>query len=296
MRSFVLLLVALSLNAASFQANGNPLPNPTPSPGKATEKDKAFSQSKDQNATTNQKPSPQAATAIDLTKTKEKSSQSNGDSNKSSQPSSPDWIMGFTGVLALTAVMQIVLFCLQLRWMRQGAATSVIAAQGAKDSAEAAKATVKSMNDTAQKELRAYMGVERISLRDSRPRWEIVIKNFGNTMAKDAEICIMAEVRTVPCDTFQLGERRCKTVVMPKETLMFNEKVKFEKHDRELLEQGAAELFIWGRINYRDVFGEQRWTTFRFVNDGSWTSTAGEGGHFNQVWQVKTCVEGNDAN
>lgn len=146
--------------------------------------------------------------------------------------------------------------------------------------------------DTARKELRAYVGIASNHILrgqgESEPNCvEIVIQNFGKTMAKDTKIWINATITTGTITSFPLGDRKSKTVVMPNESLGF-------KHDIELPKNTAGRIYFWGRIEYTDVFGEPRWTTFSFMDDKpAWlTGMTGQA----PGWTTKTCDEGNDAN
>lgn len=150
-------------------------------------------------------------------------------------------------------------------------------------------------DNTARHELRAYMGVERVTIQDTHrggfPGFgKFTIRNFGKTMAKDAQIWIVGSLITVKEMTdFPLGERKSKQVIMPNESIGFHEPIEFETGDLELFNRGIGYVYLWGRIEYTDVFGEPHWTTFRFVSYKKWTTVDMTG------WNVKTCEEGNDA-
>jgi hypothetical protein len=170
----------------------------------------------------------------------------------------------------------------------------------ATESANAAKLTVKTMEDTARKELRAYMGVDHIVIYDDHlssdsGHADIRIKNFGNTMAKSTQIWIEASEPVGDPDFNEKGERRAKTVVMPKEALGFKQPIE-RTMGGTMSNLNPGILRIWGRIEYTDVFGQDHWTTFRFMNDRrtSFPSPSGVG-HQVYGWSTKTCDEGNDA-
>lgn len=149
--------------------------------------------------------------------------------------------------------------------------------------------------DTARKELRAYVGVEHVTIQDKfrggPPGFgKFTIRNFGKTMAKDTQIWIVGTLKTVGEMTdFPLSDRRSKQVVMPNEPIGFDESIEIEAGDIQLFDQGIGYVYLWGRIEYSDVFGEPHWTTFRFVNYKRWISLDMTG------WDLKTCDEGNDA-
>ncbi len=159
----------------------------------------------------------------------------------------------------------------------------------------ATRSLVTGAERTARHELRAYMGVEHVTIqgeyRGGPPGFgKFTIRNFGKTMAKDAQIWLVGTGVTVGDITnFPLGERKSKTVVMPNEAIGFDEPINKTKEDSDLLRQNIGFTYLWGRIEYTDVFGEPHWTTFRFVSYKQWIIQDMTG------WDVKTCDEGNDA-
>lgn len=197
-------------------------------------------------------------------------------------------ITKYTWVLACVGVAQVALFVFQLWWLRRSVAISGIAANAAKDS-------VALMKSTAQDELRAYMGISHIFIHDP-VRAEIIFNNFGKTMAKDTEIWIAGELRNVtPITDFVLGERKCKTVVMPGEATKFYEPIPLQPHDLALLRNGVGHIYVWGKISYKDVFGKPHSTTFRFMTYEPEIATYEGNIITREGWVVKTCDEGNDA-
>lgn len=157
-------------------------------------------------------------------------------------------IAGFTLVLAVATI------CLAVFTYRLWGATGKLVA-GAQD--------------TARKELRAYMGVATNHIlreRGASPTtdcWELVIKNFGKTMAMDTQISISTTVGGGENVTnFPWDEKTTKTVVMPGETLGFHYDIAMPRPDST-----TNRGYLWGKIKYEDVFGKDHFTTFRFMSD-----------------------------
>jgi|CXWL01.1.fsa_nt_gi hypothetical protein len=155
----------------------------------------------------------------------------------------------------------------------------------------ATRSLVRGADETARKELRAYMGVATNRILKGQGATEpncveLVIQNFGKTMAKDTKIWINATITAEAITNFPLGDIKSKTVVMPNESLGF-------QHDIELAKNTPGRIYLWGRIEYEDVFKKPHWTAFRFMDDKTaWlTSMTGE----TPGWTTKTCDEGNDA-
>jgi hypothetical protein len=156
---------------------------------------------------------------------------------------------------------------------------------------------VEGSDNTARKELRAYMGVDRIVIYDdflssNSGHVELRIKNFGNTMAKSTQIWIEASEPVAEPNFNERGEKKAKTVVMPKEALGFKASIN-RTTDCSMSKVLAGAIRIWGRIEYADVFGQERWTTFRFINDSREAFDSPGGKIYG--WSVKTDQEGNDA-
>jgi hypothetical protein len=146
-------------------------------------------------------------------------------------------------------------------------------------------------DNTAKHELRAYMGVETVQIHSGglvAPHCgKFIIRNFGRTMAKDTEIWINGIMTVEDITDFPLGERKIKTVVMP------NEKIGL-KHEVYWPEDRLGSIYLWGMIKYRDVFDEDHWTIFRFMNDTSTAFFSSDSGPVSG-WNAKTCDDGNDA-
>jgi hypothetical protein len=216
------------------------------------------------------------------------------------------WLAVVTTILAgVTAGLWIATYSLasdakdaasrQAREMKISLRIARRSANASKKSAEAAERTVNTMKDTAERQLRAYVGVEQIAIQSSPTgapnAGQIIIKNFGKTMAKDTQIWFAAAIETmVPVTDFPLGARKCKTVIMPTEGARFDEPLTgtFD------LGKGIGNVYLWGRIDYIDVFDLPHWTVFRLVSMGREYVDGPNG--YESVWRIKTCDEGNDAN
>ena len=153
---------------------------------------------------------------------------------------------------------------------------------------------------TAKHELRAYMGVERIRIHQDSTNtnipgdWSIKIRNFGKTMAKDTEVWIAGAIGDGTGNSSS-GDRRSKTVVMPNEAMGFREAIEKTPKDSEGFRQGSASIYVHGKITYKDVFGENHWTAFRFK--GGRADEFFDRETTQREWKVRTDGEGaNDAN
>ena len=112
-------------------------------------------------------------------------------------------------------------------------------------------------------------------------------------MAKDVEVTMAGIFAKAKAPTaFAFGDSQCKTILMPNEAMISEEPIEIGERNYDSLSKGKGTVYVWGRIDYKDVLGEPRWTTFRFMTKGIRTVYAERPGF---GWKVKTCKEGNDA-
>jgi hypothetical protein len=155
----------------------------------------------------------------------------------------------------------------------------------ARDAEIASAKTINIMENTAKKELRAYVGQESVSISyiPNGKRIEIVIKNFGKTIAKKVVINILVSTPHVINEggnnsgVQSVGSYINRPnitdigVVMPNGTWTI--RTDFERAEENI------EIFINGKIDYIDVFDDPQWTTFNFkgrksVTTDSWITEA----------------------
>jgi hypothetical protein len=170
----------------------------------------------------------------------------------------------FTAVLAVVSMSQISLLI-------RADKTARLAANAAEKAAIATEASVATMKDTAQRQLRAYVGVEHADLLPGRVA-RLVIKNTGQTPAYDFAVAVMSTVDDYPTPTALLSDEI--TPGGPRATLgadsVREKEIPFATvpdHEVDGFRDGTRVLYVYGRLAYRDVFNEDRWTTFRYVFD-----------------------------
>lgn len=128
---------------------------------------------------------------------------------------------------------------------------------------------VSGADGTAKHQLRAYIGIEEITcqMKANVVRHRIKIKNFGLTPAYQ----IVTRHKAITSKNFDhdYSEIDAKKliigVMMPGATLLMNIEnpigSEFTKSD---VHSGKAKPITWGTIRYKDAFGNQRHTGFRF--------------------------------
>jgi hypothetical protein len=183
----------------------------------------------------------------------------------------------FTVLLFCVAVAQAGLFLWQLRYMRQGMRDSEMAAKAAQDSAEATRDSVTLARDTAQRQLRAYVFLDRIDIpifnnpvtHQTERRIYLAWKNTGGTRTRR----FMARVsHTIvdrsDLDTFRFADADNATnfsgLIGPQQSVNLPP-IPIEAQWLPAALSDDQAFLIWGWAEYRDIFCETvRRTEFAF--------------------------------
>ncbi len=158
----------------------------------------------------------------------------------------------------------------------------------------AANEAVDVTRDTAQRELRAYVGIEKIG--KSHAEWRgqrlyratVTLKNFGQTPAADVRINAGAETLPYPDkdEYFDWVDEHAQGagLLNPGSSLEY----KIDTIDPYAEAQNMPEnaFYAFGEITYRDVFGNDRCTRFRYMLAGFPKGDA----------LLTPCADGNEAN
>lgn len=163
----------------------------------------------------------------------------------------------------------------QAQSMETSNQTNYIIAHAAEESAKAASDTVKSMNDIAERQLRAYMSIDKIERTDDSsqlgiPEFNIEIINTGQTPAYEVKINFWLSFREYPLE-LEL-EKPEITTFTSKGTFGTGQpghsEIKFSRpitiDDIQMMNRGKGAFYIYGEIQYRDVFLKQWHTKFVF--------------------------------
>jgi hypothetical protein len=192
----------------------------------------------------------------------------------------PDWWMiALTFGLFLVAVVQAGMFWRQLRIMSAGLRDTRQAADAATQSAIATKASVGLAEDTAERQLRAYVLVLQLELDmsetpplpdEGKAALKLAIKNWGLTPAYDVRV--YAETRFFPRTSEQAGFVDARMPGVPKGTIPpgWNclQAMGFPATAARKCGEccgGRHMTSLFGRIEYVDTFGVRRYSNFRRV-------------------------------
>src|SRR5665213_444086 len=217
------------------------------------------------------------------------SERAGGDTAKKDQPK-PFWqgamadpVAAFTLGLLVVGIFQAGFFFVQLRLIRESLTDTKVAADAANRAAKATENSVDLSRDTAKRQLRAYVTVNGV-IRTKDPgdlggsegfAVLVDVKNNGQTPASDSLQWARIEIREFPLVTplpLHCLENPTKGVLPPGAGA---KNVMFPTFGRDLttIEENAilanhTAIYVYGEIEYLDVFGDRHLTQFRFRCNG----------------------------
>lgn len=244
---------------------------------------------------------PLAVDIVRAEKSKEEALQEQAD--RAAKSANDQWGVGL-GVAQLSVFMlQLVVFGLQasrlrqtVEEMRDAKGITKNAADAAIRAAVATEKTVEAMEQTAERQLRAYCLVCAARLDNAEigkiPCIQITIKNFGSTPARN-----VSQWSNVGFDTFPPtlspppgveAKEIPAFVVGPGgvfyATPKFNQVV--TRDGIEKLKNGTHAIYVIGSIQYEDAFGKTRTTKYKMYSGGNIGLSEG----------MAACDDGNDYN
>jgi hypothetical protein len=160
----------------------------------------------------------------------------------------------------------------------------VSTARIANDAKTTGERTIFTMEDTARRQLRAYVGIENVPVQDadgiSIPNaMGFRIQNYGQTPAHKLATVLLIATREFPLikelDPPKPEDFKNFCVLNPSGTNMIIEK--FTEEDftniKRDLEDGKSALYFWGQIKYWDVFDMEQTTSFCHFMNNKWMQT-----------------------
>jgi hypothetical protein len=206
-------------------------------------------------------------------------------------------------LLVIVGGGQLILFYVQLKLIRESLDDAKIAAEAAKESADVARiqadtarATLIAMQDTAQRQLRAYIRLNTNNTPSITGEFNVhsVIENSGQTPAYAVQTWTSVEVFANPLpeghqfNTAPEVFSGARFVVNPDSVhsswSFRNNNVPLTNEEIAAIGDEYLTLYYWGEVRYLDAFGASHWSKFRLA----WTDRPVHGG-----WRY--CDEGNDA-
>lgn len=185
---------------------------------------------------------------------------------------STEWLAIFTFGLVIVGLIQVGLFAWQLSLMRSSLIDTNNAARAANKSAEAAEQTVKIMQDTAQRQMRAYISVNGITdwtVDEGYIGFRLTIRNTGQTPAYNlrsgSKVSIAPFPRMDPLPHVPLTEKSLATLGPATEQYLIPYGHALSTSELAGFEKTEVAIYIHGRIEYHDAFGQLRVTSFTKV-------------------------------
>ncbi|MGC1493268.1 MAG: hypothetical protein WA798_18025 [Candidatus Acidiferrum sp.] len=263
-RRAVILMLLLGFVAPSMAAQQSERPAPSLGESKGNPPPAKTDQN-GQTAKPEQKVSQEPVTKSEAQKNEAVSTNAPEQSEK--KPSSDWWIVYLTAALVFVGLCQLIAMAVQTYWMRRTVAV-------AKQSADAATATVKVMEDTAKKQLRPnvyVVGASRHLDEAGIMVIDVKIKNAGLTTAYEcSRYMVEAVSRQYPqipgeFDRIPVSPASIrKSPIPPGETVEFFQTAEpiTPQQVSVITGQGSA-IYLFGKIVYRDAFGDEHFTNFR---------------------------------
>jgi hypothetical protein len=169
----------------------------------------------------------------------------------------------FTLFLAVIAAAQVGLFYVQLKLIRSSLDTTKESAETAKTQAEISQATLKTMQDTAERQLRAYIGHREIPFETRiENRNGVLIStpgpvkyfdcNYGSTPAKDVTMHVLVVSGGAPAvldEELNESDRQAVVQIVHPGQNVGRIVGAFTRNDT---------FFLYGYVSYTDIIGE-RW-------------------------------------
>lgn len=195
-----------------------------------------------------------------------------------------------TGASAFVSILGIVLLFVTLRQNRR---SMKIALMGVRR----ANASVRVSRQTAERQLRAYLNyfngrVMNFGKPGAYVRAQVV--NRGQTPAYEVRLRQSAVLAPLPLtEPLRHGPEKKLTnagVLQPGDDFGLTVTVTpdLTEEQAKAVNDGAAAIYFFGEIEYRDAFGQFRWSRYRMMLRGDFKENPAHG--------LVVCEEGNDAN
>lgn len=223
------------------------------------------------------------------------------------------WLLLFNGLIVVVVSFQVFWMIRQTKWMRKSG-------EAATESANVATETLSTIKDTTIRQLRAYIFVDKIfigniahpvlplGVKDEKtpaaitrplegPLTYLEFKNSGQTPAYDViswgDICIREFPLTSTLPTIEFKSQLiARASIPPGGGTNKHHGIEKPFTDEEINKLRAfpptAAIYVYGSISYRDTFGINRTTNYRYFHNSL-------SGILGQHTGMSICDEGNEA-
>jgi hypothetical protein len=231
-------------------------------------------------AATDQRGTPTAPLVVHLYRSDSSEQAAKDETERQQKVANDHSVVVLTGWLVGVGVVQALLFFWQLALIRKSLGDTKTAADAAKISADAAKDSLTLARENALRQLRAYVSFKQFEVRPQYAvngrdiiRWNIVprFKNGGATPANDIAIRISFGTmeEDMPAD-FEFPDvdapgTPSKASVGPGTEFDGSAVPKMDHGLVLVIAMGQDRAYIWGHVDYSDVFPETPRRTTRFA-------------------------------
>jgi hypothetical protein len=212
------------------------------------------------------------------------------------------WV--FNGLLVVVDFLQVLLLYLTLKTIGRQADIAEKQETQMIRAGEQTERIISQMQDTAQRQLRAYVSVPTALLNfktPEAPEVQVHIKNTGQTPAYDTQGWIhmwlesypLAIVLPEPPEDFH----KAKELLGPDCIRVFVNTMNIAVPLLPVIGTPFGTIYVYGEIRYKDAFGENRFTKYRFIyggNEGVRNSKPDSNGVITAL--LKPASDGNEAN
>ena len=160
---------------------------------------------------------------------------------------------------------------------RKSANAAVNSANSGQRSAGAAERGVAVSAQSMKTSQRAYVGIATASLNKpirstEEQEVKVTIENKGQTPARNAKVRLYRDFLIKEPKVFKyppISEEQTQSIILPGVTpvSVSIDVERFDARKKQLLLERKYQLYIWGTIQYDDVFNIRRKTLFCFVNN-----------------------------
>jgi hypothetical protein len=165
---------------------------------------------------------------------------------------------------------------------------------------DASERQLEHLKESAERQLGAYIGVSegRIVSYDWGNTFvaEITIKNTGQTPAYQVTHYISATSRDRgTIESFNMPAKKPqKWVMAPSASWKLAQNI--GPINVGTIQQGQREIFVWGHVDYFDVFDKPQWLEFRLRNEREERQAIGATSKVVTIgWELEPCEDGNDS-
>ncbi|MWV13566.1 hypothetical protein F3I62_15800 [Pseudomonas sp. R-28-1W-6] len=207
----------------------------------------------------------------------------------SPETTSADWMLWVTAGMLFVAVIQAGFFFIQLQLMKRSMRVAETATTATENS-------VNIMRDTAARQLRAYIAVERAWIEFPEPgipKVTVIVKNAGQTPAHNLRHWIHQWIERYPL-SIELPEPP-EDFVMSSSILGSGATHEMQiTHPQQIInpccihEIGTPEgtIYVYGAVTYQDIYGNEHFMKYRLMHGGSTQARPG---------YLSPCEAGNEA-